>query len=73
MVGSQIGILTLDPSFGHNLCFKFPNGSCEPILKIYILRTFSWYKKIFNLMNFDPSNFEGAISGTFKWAPTWGA
>jgi len=24
-------------------------------------------------MNFDPSNFEGAISGTFKWAPTWGA
>jgi hypothetical protein len=32
MVGSQIGNLTLSPSFGHNLCFKYPNGSCEHIL-----------------------------------------
>jgi hypothetical protein len=23
-------------SFGHNLCFKCPNESCEPILNIYI-------------------------------------
>jgi hypothetical protein len=34
VVGSQIGNLTLDPSFDHNLCFKYPNGSCEPILNI---------------------------------------
>jgi hypothetical protein len=34
MVGSQIDNLTSDPSFGHNLCFKYPNGSCEPILNI---------------------------------------
>ncbi len=27
-------------SFGYNLCFKCPNGSCEPILDIYILRSF---------------------------------
>jgi hypothetical protein len=26
--------LTPDPSYGHNLCFKCPNGSCEPILNI---------------------------------------
>ncbi len=27
MVGGQIGILTLDLSFGHNLCYKYSNGS----------------------------------------------
>jgi len=32
MVDSQIGNFTLEPFFGHNLCFKCPNGSCEPIL-----------------------------------------
>jgi hypothetical protein len=31
VVGSQINNLTPDPSFGHNLCFKYPNGSCKPI------------------------------------------
>ncbi len=40
MVGSQIGNLTLDHSFGHNLCFKYPNGSCELILSIWISKTF---------------------------------
>jgi len=40
VVRSQIVNLTLDPSFGHNLCFKCPNGSCEPILDIYIPRDF---------------------------------
>jgi hypothetical protein len=34
MVGSQIDKLTTNLSFGHNLCFKYPNGSCEPILDI---------------------------------------
>jgi hypothetical protein len=34
MVGSQIGSLTPDPFFGHNLCFMYPNGSCKPILDI---------------------------------------
>jgi hypothetical protein len=33
-VGSQIGSLTFDHSIGHNLYFKYPNGSCEPILDI---------------------------------------
>jgi hypothetical protein len=46
MVGSQIGTLTFDLSFGHNLCFKYPNGSCEPILDIYVLRAFQWYEKL---------------------------
>jgi len=34
MGGSQIGTLTPNPSFGHNLCFKYSNGSCKPILDI---------------------------------------
>jgi hypothetical protein len=48
--------LTFDLSFGHNLCFKYSNGSCESILDIYVLRYFQWYKKLFNSMSFDPCN-----------------
>jgi hypothetical protein len=29
--GSQIDTLTPNLSFGHNLCFKYLNGSCEPM------------------------------------------
>jgi hypothetical protein len=54
MVGSQIAKLTPNFSFGHNLCFRCPNGSCEPILYIYISISFQWYKKLFNPMGFDP-------------------
>jgi hypothetical protein len=35
VVGSQIGNLTPNLSFGHNLCFKYPNGSCEPMKLLY--------------------------------------
>ncbi len=45
MVGNKIGNLTPNPSFGHNLCFKCPNGSCEPILDIYIRRAFNDIRK----------------------------
>jgi len=55
-VGSQIGNLTLDPSFGHNLCFKYPNGSWEPILHIYVPKKFQPYNEFFNSMIFDPCN-----------------
>jgi hypothetical protein len=34
MGGNQIDSLTFGPSFGHNLCFKYPHGSGEPILNI---------------------------------------
>jgi hypothetical protein len=34
MVESQINNLTPNPSFVHNLCFKYPNGSCKHILDI---------------------------------------
>ncbi len=44
VVGSQIVNLTPGPSFGHNLCFRCPNGSCEPILDIYISISFQWYR-----------------------------
>jgi len=56
MVESQIGNLIPDLSFGHNLCFKYLNGSSEPILDIYISRTFQWYKELFNPMSFDSYN-----------------
>jgi len=50
VVGNQIVNLTLDPSFGHNLCFKCPNVSYKPILDIYIPRDFQWYKELFDPM-----------------------
>ncbi len=56
VVGSQIGNLIPIPSFGHNLCFRCPNGSCKPTLKIYVPRAFQWYKKLPNLMIFGPCN-----------------
>ncbi len=56
MVRSQIGNLTPSPSFGHSLCFKYLNGSCETILDIYVSRVFQWYKELFNPMGFDPCN-----------------
>jgi hypothetical protein len=31
-------------SFSHNLCFKYSNETCEPILDSYISRAFKWYK-----------------------------
>jgi hypothetical protein len=39
MVGNQIGSLTFSLSFNHNLCFKYSNGMCKPILNIYVPRT----------------------------------
>jgi hypothetical protein len=54
MVRSQIANLTFGPSFGHNLCLKCPNGSCEPILDIYGPKAFKWYRELFNPMGFDP-------------------
>jgi hypothetical protein len=53
MVGSQINNLTPNPYFGHNLCFNYPIGSCEPILDIYVPRDFQCYKWLFNPMGFD--------------------
>jgi hypothetical protein len=50
VVGNQIINLTFDPSF------KCPNGSCEPILNIYVPRAFQWYKEFLNPMGFDSYN-----------------
>jgi hypothetical protein len=44
VVGSQIGTLTFSLSFGHNFCFKYPNGSCETISNIQVSRYFQCYK-----------------------------
>ncbi len=56
MVGNQIVNLTSNPSFGHNLCFRCPNGPCEPILNIYVSIDFQWYKELLNPFGFDPWN-----------------
>jgi hypothetical protein len=56
VVGNQIVNLTIDLFFGHNLCLKYPNGSCGPILDIYVPRAFPWYEELFNLMGFDSYN-----------------
>ncbi len=56
MVRSQIVNLTLGPSLGHNLYFRCPNGPCEPILDIQVLKNFQWYKELFTPLNFDPCN-----------------
>jgi hypothetical protein len=56
MVGNQIGDLIPDLYFGHNLCFRCSNGSCEPISDIYILRVSQWYNERFNLLSFNPCN-----------------
>jgi len=44
---SEIGTLTPDPFFGHNLCFKYSNGSCEPILNIMFQELSNGIKKLF--------------------------
>jgi hypothetical protein len=56
MVGSQTVNLTFGLSFGHNLCFKCPNESHEPILNIYVSIDFQWYKELFNPLSFDAYN-----------------
>jgi hypothetical protein len=56
LVRSQIVSLIPGLSFNHNLYFRCPNGSCKPILNIYILISFQWYKKLFKPMGFDPYN-----------------
>ncbi len=56
MVKNKINTLTINPSFNHNLCCKYSNGQCEPILDIYVLKALQWYKEIFNSMIFGPLN-----------------
>ncbi len=56
VVESQIARLTPDLYFVHNLCFRCPNEQCEPILDIYALRAFQWYKELFQPWSFDSWN-----------------
>jgi len=56
VVGNQTANLIPDISFCHNLCYRCPNGSCEPILDTYTSIAFQWYKKLFNARCFDLCN-----------------
>jgi hypothetical protein len=81
-VRSQIGNLTPDLSFGHNLCFKCLNERCEPILDIYTSIAFQWYKEKFEVLGIQLptwSSFGSArvhsltlfgISGSM-WCDSW--
>jgi hypothetical protein len=77
VVGSQTANLTSGPSFGHNLCFRCPNGWCEPTLHIQISRSFHWYKELLNPFSFDPYNrplkiWESTRTPTPKVELPWG-
>jgi hypothetical protein len=52
----ELGGASLGLSFGHNLCFKYLNELCKPILDICIPRIFQWYKELLNPMSFDLYN-----------------
>jgi hypothetical protein len=56
VVGSQTTNLTPGLSFGHNLCFRCPNGRCNPNLDIYTSISFQWYKELFKVRSLDPFN-----------------
>jgi hypothetical protein len=56
VVESQIASLIFGLSFCHILCYRCPNGPCEPIFDIYTLITFQWYKEHPNARCFDPYN-----------------
>jgi hypothetical protein len=56
VVKNQIGTLIPNLSFGNNLCFNYSNESCELIFDIFVSKSFQWYKKLFNLMIFNPWN-----------------
>jgi hypothetical protein len=80
VLGSEISSLILGPSFGHKLCFKYPNRACEPILNICVLRIFQGYKELFNPMSFDAYNWPLKIRKSIetplrfllpKWELTW--
>ncbi len=59
--------------FDDNLCFRCPNGSCEPILDIYVSIFFQWYRKFFKPMGFDPCNYALKIrESIWTFIPTMG-
>jgi hypothetical protein len=66
MVGSQIANLIPNPSFGHNLCFRCSNGTCKPILDIYVPIAFQWYEKLLEPLGFDLCNHSLNIQESTK-------
>ncbi len=53
LAGSQTTSLTPGLSFGHNLCLRCSNEQYKPILDIYVLRAFQWYKERHKTLSFD--------------------
>jgi hypothetical protein len=68
LIGSQIANLTPSLFFCHNLCFRCPNGSCKPILDIYISIAFQWFKELLEPLGFGSCNRSLKIQ---KWKFLW--
>ncbi len=66
VVGNQTANLTPGLSFAHNLFCRCPNEPCEPILDIYTLIAFQWYKELFKARRFDPCNRALKIRESFR-------
>ncbi len=49
-----------------NYFVKYSNGSCKPILDIYVLKQFQWYKEVLNPMSFDLSNCSLKIQDSIR-------
>ncbi len=72
VVGSQTANLIPNLSFGHNLCFRCPNGWCKSILDTYVSIDFQWYKEPLEPLRFDPCNHSLNIwESTGTPTPTW--
>jgi hypothetical protein len=56
VVGNQSANLTPGHFLDHNLCFRYPNESCEPISYIYVPGVFQGYKDHLNPMSYVPYN-----------------
>jgi hypothetical protein len=65
VAGSQTANLTPSLSFVHNLCCRFPNGSCEAIFGMYASRPFQKYREHLKARCFDPC--EWALSFRESW------
>jgi hypothetical protein len=86
VVGNQIGSLTLNPSFAHNLGCRCSNCQCEVIFDIYVSRPFQWHQEHPNARCFGPCcralniresrrtpnpNFSKCWASPHTW-PKWG-
>jgi hypothetical protein len=74
MVGSQIARLTPDPSFAHNLGYRYPNGQCEAIFDIYASKPFEVFWALLSNPKHSgvPEDSKSPTLGVLGFTPTLG-